>query len=264
MSHNTKFSISWVATAFVIIVLAIISFIGYNAGYRIGPNISLVKTRSLTITNLPEHSHIFTDYAPRGESIKSTLSIPLVPGTHMVLVTSQNYFPWTTLVTIPDNKNIKVRALLVPKAVSGTLLKGSEAKTALSYIENQTLPTIDKPLTLANGCALVSLSKDKRTIIATPTTTPSCTPPVYLCASGTCAPTIIYSPKIPPTAILAYPKHTDAFLVLVGKNLYALSLDPRSPRTFARVLHGISPKVASEKDGTVVVSDQSSVYTISL
>lgn len=234
----------------------------YAQGYRIGPNISLVKTRTLTITDLPKGASIFVDYAPRGESNGSTMQIALVPGTHTLLVSAQNYSPWAKIVTLPENTNGTVRALMVPKALSGTLLSGAAAKKAREIIAHATLPTKKDPLVLAGGCALVSVSANE--IIATPVTTATCTPPPYFCVKSSCAQTIILSPKQTLSALVTYPHRHDALVALIGKNIYAFSLDPRAPRTFVSILHGIAPKMGVRADGTVVVADQSSVYTLSL
>ncbi len=236
----------------------------YIAGYRIGPSITLIKTRTLTVTGLSDGAAVFADYAPRGESKGNTLSIELVPGPHTILVTAQNYAAWTGLVTVPKGTDSSIAALLVPKAVSGTLLSGEAAHAARTLIDHATLPTEAQPLSMANGCALVFVSAENNTVVAAPTTTPACTPPSYLCASGTCEKTLIFTPPSRPSALFAYPGRQDALLVLIGQDLYALSLDPREPRTFTRVLHGIDPRAAVEPDGTIVVADQSSVYTLSL
>lgn len=234
----------------------------YAQGYRIGPNISLVKTRTLTITDLPKGASIFVDYTPRGKSNGDTAHIELVPGNHTLLVSAQNYSPWTKIFTMSEDTNSTVRALMVPKALSGTLLSGSAAQKARKIIAKAILPSNKKPLLLAGGCALVSVLDNK--IIATPTTTPTCAPPPYFCVNNSCAKTIILSPSHKILSLVAYPNRGDALIALIGKNIYAFSLDPRAPRTFVSILHGISPRMAIRSDGVVVVEDQSSVYTLSL
>ena len=236
---------------------------GYLMGYRVGPGITLVKTHLLTITNLPRGASVFTDYAPRGTSEASTMHITLVPGQHTVLISAKGYWPWDHVVTVPNNTNATVHALMVPKVTSGTLLSGAKAKAARERVAAQTLPSATKPLVLENGCALISLT-DTNQIIATPTTTPSCTPPPFLCVGGTCAPTVILSPVKKPTTIVPYPHREDALLIAIGKTVYALSLDPRTPRTFAPVLKGIAPQLTTEQNGTVVVVDKSAAYRLAL
>ncbi len=250
-----------VISLFSILVISVGSL--YAAGYRIGPNISLVKTYTLTITDIPKDSSVFADYAPRGKSIENFMTINLMPGNHTILVSSKNYSPWAGLVTIPSNANATVRALLIPKSISGTLLTGVSAKKARLAISKSKLPTIGKPLSLSGGCALVYVSSSNE-IVARPVTTQTCTPPPFLCIDNSCAKTVIFPKTKKLTSLLVFPNRKDALLAIIGQNIFAISLDPRAPRTFVSVLHGIAPKMNTLSDGTVVVSDQSSVYTLSL
>lgn len=250
----------FVITLFSLLVISVGTL--YAQGYRIGPNISLVKTRTLTITDLPKGASIFADYTPRGKSNGSIVHIELVPGDHTLIISAPNYSPWTKIVTVPEDTSSTVQALMVPKALSGTLLSGTAAKEARKLVVSATLPSSKKPLVLAGGCALVSVSDNK--IIAAPVTTATCVPPPYFCVNDSCAKTIILSPTHKILALVAYPRHSDALIALIGKDIYAFSLDPRAPRTFVSVLHGIAPKMAIRPDGTVIVTDQSSVYTLSL
>jgi len=235
----------------------------YATGYRIGPNISLVKTHTLTITDIPKGASIFADYVLRSKSTRNTASISLVPGMHTILVSAQNYSPWASLVAVPESTNVTVRAIMIPKAVSGTLLSGSAARKARAFIKRTVLPTIKNPLVLAGGCALVSVSANYE-IIATPTTTPTCTPPPYFCIDNTCTKTVVFPPEAKLSALVTYPNRNDALLAVIGKNIFAISLDPRAPRTFVSILHGIAPHMAQLPDGAVVVYDQSAVYSLSL
>ncbi|HQU08073.1 MAG: hypothetical protein B7X04_03610 [Parcubacteria group bacterium 21-54-25] len=245
------------------VALVVLLGVGYMMGYRLGPGITLVKTHTLTITDLPVNATVFTDYTSRGTTATSTMTANLIPGTHTLLASATGYWPWSTIVTVPDNKNVVANAFLVPKITNGTLLSGSAAQAARTLVAHQTLPTAAHPLLMADGCALVSVT-DINQIVAVPTTTPSCTPPPYLCIGGTCATTVILSPVAQPTAVVPYPGRQDALLIGIDKTIYALSLDPRSPRTFAPILRGIAPRIAVQPDGTVVVVDQSTVYQLTL
>lgn len=237
--------------------------IGYMTGYRLGPGITLVRVHELHITNLPVGANVFTDYASRGFSATTTMNIVLVPGAHDVIVSKKGFWPWRTIATIPEDKDATVRALLIPKIVTGTLLQGTEAKVAGALAKETTRPSVQNPLVLENGCALVSVS-DTNKIIATPVTTSTCTPPRFLCVGNTCAPTVIFSPVSKPTSVVSYPGRKDALLVGIGKIVYALSIDPRNPRTFAPILHGIAPRLVVMPSGMVVVVDQSAVYQLAL
>ena len=153
---------------------------------------------------------------------------------------------------------------MIPIAISGTLLEESEKPEALAALRAAKLPTPALPLTVGEGCSLISVSVSHNAIVGEPSSDPSCTPPPYLCAGGTCGETILYSPLDTIRSVLPYPKRTDTLLVAFGKNIYALEIDPLNPRTFIPVLSGTSPSFARLKDDSIVVSDGSSVFRLSL
>lgn len=265
--YSMKYMLRYIYPGVIIasVVFLILLGVGYFSGYRIGPGITLVKTHTLTITNLPNGATVFTDYATRGTTSTSTMKVSLVPGTHTVLISANDYWPFSTIVTVPENANATVRVFMVPKTVAGTILHGKEASAAKKLVAKQTLPTAKDPLIMGNGCALISVTA-MRQIIATPTTTPSCTPPPFLCidSNGKCATTIIFSPTQKPTDVLPYPGRQDALLISIGKTIYAFSLDPRNQPHGVPVLSGISPRMALTAKGTVVVVDQSTAYQLTL
>ena len=64
--------------------------------------------------------------------------------------------------------------------------------------------------------------------------------------------------------MLPYPGRQDALLVGLNNVLYAIELDPRSPQFFAPVLTATNPVFGLLSDGTLVVKNDSAVFTIKL
>ncbi|HEC94066.1 MAG TPA: hypothetical protein ENI56_01685 [Candidatus Kaiserbacteria bacterium] len=241
----------------------LILFAGYTAGYRLGAGLVLTREQEVIITNIPNDAKIFSDYALRTGILNNTISISLIPGNHMLLASAKGYWPWKYMVTVPESKSITVRAFLIPRVPKGKILNGNERLLAKKKIASVVLPTPAQPLTFTNEC--MSLATSGNQVIATPLPpSSSCTPPPYLCSKNTCSPTIIFSSAKKITGLIPYPGRDDAILIEIGNTIYALSIDPRAPRTFAPLLKGISPRMAQGKDNTLFVQDEKTIYQLTL
>ncbi len=235
----------------------------YMSGYRIGPGLVLTKEQQIIITNLPNNAQVFLDYAPRGIAHNHTLTLSLVPGNHTILASAKTYWPWKHFIVVPENKSITVRAFLIPQVPKGIILTSIKKDNAEKKIDATVLPNNTHPLNFINKC--ISLTVSRNQIIATPIEkSSSCTPPSYLCIDNTCKPTVVFSSAQKISGVIPYPGRNDAIIISIGKNIYALSIDPRSPRTFAPLLKGIAPKIASGENETLLVRDEKTVYQLTL
>jgi hypothetical protein len=117
---------------------------------------------------------------------------------------------------------------------------------------------------VGGGCAVVYASGNK--IIAEATTTPetSCTPPAFLCESGTCAPTFVHVPAETLRSILPFPKRDDALVVAAGGLIYVIELDPREPQFFAPLFKGVFAAATSWSDNAVAGTDGTKTFAIPL
>lgn len=247
-----------VSGIFLIILLA-----GYFAGYRLGSGLMLTKEQNIIITDIPNSAQIFTDYSLHTGAKNNEISIPLLPGNHTIIVSAKGYWPWKYLVTVPENKSITMRAFLIPQVPKGKILSGSNSLQAEKKITAIKLPNYTHPLKLTDECMSLAVSGNQ--VIATPfPSTSSCTPPLYLCLNDKCTPTIVFSSAGKITRLISYPGRTDAILIKINNTIYAISIDPRSPRTFAPLLKGISPMFALGKNKTLLVQDEKTIYRLTL
>ena len=247
----------------VIAVVAVIA-VGvavYVSGLRIGPGLTIARLGTLELTQVPAGAQVFIDYGLRGVTKGDTFEAALMPGTHSVIVSTQDSYPWEEIVTIGSNAATKVDPVIVRKTVPRARLTDATRATALDAIASTTLPAIGNPLSM--DCALVYVDAN-RVIAESATTTPGCTPLPYACTNGTCSPTIVYAPASPIKAVLPYPDHQDAIVVQVGDHLYALEIDPRAPQFFAPLYDGIQLSAGAEKGGEIVVKDDGLVYALGL
>ncbi|MBA3789005.1 hypothetical protein H0X32_01250 [Patescibacteria group bacterium] len=249
---------------FLIVLIVVILGVtaAYLEGYRVGPGIRLSRVGTLTL-NLPAGATVYADQILRNSTTKAgAIDIELISGSHSIIVSIPGDYPWSDLVAVTSGKNIQLSPILVPNKPDATVLTDSARTDALNAIASTTIPSKTNPLRLEGGCAAVYVSNNQ--IITDAVTASGCTPPVYLCIDGSCASTIIYSPTIKLSAVLPYPGRQDALLVGLGNTLYAIALDPRSPQFFAPVLGATNPIFGVLSNGTLVVHNDASVFSIKL
>ena len=247
----------------IAIVFVLILAIPYAFGFRLGPGVKLERVGTLTITGLPKSASVFVDQALRDTtSSPGDMKDELVGGSHAVIVSVNGDYPWSTLALITSGKSTTINPILVSTQPNVTPLSGTDKTTAIAAIASSTLPSVTSPLKLANGCINVYVTNNQ--VIADPSATAGCTPPPYLCASGTCAPTIIFSPKPTLIGVAQYPFRQDALVVEFENTLYAIALDPRSPQFFAPILTGTQPIMGVLSNGTIVVRNGDAVYRVNL
>jgi hypothetical protein len=247
----------------ILVLIIVIIAGGYLLGYRFGPGISISRVGTIAITELPKGTSIYIDQVLRTTTTAtSTKSLEAVSGDHTIIISVPGDYPWNDLVSITSGKTTTVSPILITMQPNATALTGDARTAAIARVASTTLPTLASPLTLANGCAHIYMSDNQ--ILADAVSAPGCTPPPYLCPNGKCASTVIFTPVVTPEAVLAYPGRQDALLIALNNVLYAVALDPRSPRFFAPVLTATNPAFGTLSDGTLIVKNGESVFSIKL
>lgn len=247
----------------VIIILLLVG--GYLAGYRIGPGLSLMKVGTVVLTDLPQGATVYIDEALHKTTKTETLQIPLLPGTHTILVgtegLSPEYYPWYELVTVPSGGEQRVRPMLIEKSAKETTLHDLDMERGELLIKETKLPTKEAPLLAYNGCVRVYVQNGR--LIAEPGIENTCAVPEFLCSDGSCEPTVLLSPPETLRTVIPFPGRDDAVVLALGKAIYALELDPREPQFFAPILREHLPEVAIWSDSAIVVKEFGAVFTIS-
>ena len=254
----------WLLVAILAVIAAV--FVFNLAGYRVGPGLSIVRVGTLVITDLPEGASIYVDEAYNRRTSGGMARVTLLPGSHTVIVSVDGYYPWSELVEITSDTESTERPIIIPTKTNAVELEGDAVAAARTKINTTRLPSALAPLSMEGGCALVSVSGNR--ILATPTTTPECAPPPYLCIDGSCEATVVFAPLEPLHTVLPYPGRTDALIVGVKQRLFVLELDPRHPGFFAELVRGgsaaITPRAATSSEHSLVTVVGEKFYGISL
>lgn len=264
LRYATNYWILWIIVA----VLALGTG-SYFAGYRFD-QAGFSRVGMLSIENLPDGSSLYIDESSQVIALAGTGSAPLSPGSHSVIVDAPGYQPWNERFDIVSGETVKLRPILVKDKVAAHQLEGEDAARAIALIRATAAPTKEAPLALAGGCALAYAQGNR--VLAEATTTADCVPPAYLaCApvspenpTGTCATTIIRTDTAPIKGIIKYPGRDDAAVVVGDNSVYALELDPREPQSYALLFRGPTIGVAPWSETTIVISNGTLVFELSL
>jgi hypothetical protein len=259
MSETTLLLIKrWWSLA-VLVVFFASGVSGYVAGYRLtsGPNIK--RLVALTVSDIPKGADVYIDSVLQSPSKSNVRIFKVLPGNHSLVGNANTFLPWYTLATVPEHDD-SLRAFFIPSNVSVTILTGAEATKAKKNIEKYTPPDKNNPLILADGCVDVYVSRTQ--VIAEASQKSGCIPPPFLCYENACDATIIFSSSERISSVLTYPHRDDALLVSTGRNVYALTLDPREPRVFAPVLQNRAPIVVKNEEGTIVGVDGPTYFSL--
>lgn len=282
---TTPTQLSWLSDAvrfvrrYALLILAVLLVlflsIGYALGYRTGPGLTLVRTGTLTLTDLPVGATVYADQTRRGVAVGSSFSMALVPGNHMVIIDANGDFPWNEVVTISPHQSTSIDPILIPKHIVRGTVPEKLQSIAVAHLKIAKLPTDAAPLLAYGGCVALTVSNNR--IIAqvasssadTASSTPAtcATPPAFLCLSGTCAPTVVFSPTLPLNSVSLVPTRQDALVVSYGDIVSVLEIDPRSPQFFAPILHLDSPVTLADwgwDPSVLVAREDNQYYTVSL
>jgi hypothetical protein len=264
----------------------------YSLGYRPGPDLTFVRTGSVVLTGVPARGVIYVDELRRTTSNGDDVSLPLVPGTHLLIVDAVGDYPWSDIVTIVAKKDTVVRPILIAKNTEKSLLTPAEAAKADALFLAAKIPDSAHPISIGGGCAMVTVQNNQivvsqslssttaplptsasghtsgvaRTASTTSVSTNSpCNSALpYLCVNGDCSPSIVFSPHAPITSVLLYPGRTDALIVAYGNTVAALEIDPEKPQYFAPIFEGTIAAVISDTDHSIILQTQGHDYRIAL
>lgn len=258
LPYLKKFSI-----LIIVVVIVALLALAYAFGYRIQPG-GIARVGTVTLTNLPVGTAVYVEQTLRTTTKKpGDVSLELVPGHHSIIVGAPNDYPWSSVVSVSSGTDLRVTPLLLTMKIPVTKLSGDATAAAIKAVQTGTLPTIEAPLVVANGCAHVYVSNN-RIVEEAATSTPGCTPPPYLCSNGVCDATIIFAPLAPLKNVFSYPGRTDALAISFAGTLYAIAIDPTTPQFFAPLVRGANAQFGRLPDGTIVVQDGAIVSKLGL
>lgn len=245
----------------IVLLLALMTAL-FALGFRPGPGLTVVRTGTMRIENLPPGSLVYVDELRRGAAgTDGVKSLQLVPGNHNIIVDSFGSYPWNNLVHIDARTTTVVNPVLVKSTPRKSLVTDTTAAEA--EIKAYALPTTTT-LPIEGGCASLSVSNNR--IVVAPPSTPqgACPTPYYLCTEGACSATVSLAPRGTLRSVFPYPGNDAYLIVSYGDTVAVVEADPLSPQTFAPLYEGTSPIAVPWHTGSILVQDGKNYYEVTL
>jgi hypothetical protein len=246
----------------IIVVLILSILFGFLLGYRLGPGLSIVKIGSVTLTDLPPGTTIYVNEVLSETPKTSEATIALLPGTHSFLLGFDSYYPWAELITVPSGGKLSVRPIFIAHSADETTLHDADRDSAERAIDTLALPTKDSPLLVYDGC--VGVYVETGNLFAAPVDDASCEPLQFLCYEEDCATAVLPSENEAVRAVIRHPTREDTVIVALGKAIYAVEVDSRSPQYVAPILRESFPEIAPWSETSFAVREGGAVFSVTL
>ena len=137
------------ATILVVVLIIISGLVGYKKGYRFQNNFLIGKVGTLSITIPTIQTNIFIDQNRKITTMSDnqTVSIPLSPRSHSVIVSHDGYFPWKKNFAMPSGGNIVLSPIFVTQNATGQIILKNDPEfwEIRSRIIRDILPTKENP-----------------------------------------------------------------------------------------------------------------------
>lgn len=231
-------------------------------GYRVAPGFQILRAGTLIVSDLKRGALVYVDDGFNGEAKNGEMRILLAPGSHRVIVSASEDQPWVEIFTIDAGQDLTVHPIFVPKVNTPTPVSREVRARALQLFNSYQLPSTDAPLSMKSGCAQVYV--DLGRIVAVGTTTAICSAPPYLCQSGVCNPTIVFSPTEPIASVVPYPGRDDVLIVAAGSRVFVIELDPRTPQFFSPLIRTGNAVALPWSDHSIIVKSDEGIREVKL
>jgi len=281
------------------IVIPIITL--YTSGYRIGEGFRLVETGGIYIYSPEAGADIYVD-----EKKKKTTNIfqkelflqDLTPGTYVVYITKEGFWPWAKEVEVEERKVATTIAFLVPKEPRGEVIPRTLASDPATTTPATTEKINPEYLDVVNLFQKHEAEKERifalAAKVAAATSTTEQTPevflvtrgrvglwqdgtqvtatwqkderslPNYFCRDKVCENTVVVFNSIAPIKdIDFYPGREDAVLIAIQNGIYVIEIDARKYQNFQPVYKGVDPYFVLSNN-TLYIKDNDNFFKINL
>lgn len=287
--------------AIFFIIIPIITL--YTSGYRIGKGFHLVETGGIYIYSPEAGADIYVDNKKKKTTNifqKELFLQDLKPGTYVVYITKDGFWPWAKEVEVEERKVTTTIAFLVPKEPKGeviprilvsdpalstttpttggklnpeymdvvTLFQKHEAekRRIFALAEKVALATSSPENTQEIFLATrgrVGLWQDDTRVIATWQKDEKSLPN-YFCRDKICENTVIVFNSVAPIKdIDFYPGREDVVLIAVQNGIYVIEIDARKYQNFQPVYKGVDPYFVLSGN-TLYIKDNDNFFKINL
>jgi len=227
------------------LVIAFILLIAYASGYRIS-GFMIVKTGQLEIHVPYKNSSITIDSKHAGlthEDNEIFVLKNLRPGTHTVLISEGERYPWITRVNTPYNTVQKIYPFNIKISSNSTIVETTDPTyaTKVKEIRATTLPTSSNPV--FSDDKTIGAYVDGDSIKAEWQSTADSAPALF-CENTTCTRTIEIAPLAKEIyGLTFYPGRNDVIILATEGGIYALEIASHDNQNFQPIVLGQTPRM---------------------
>lgn len=257
-------------TVALVVILLLVGYIAvYANGYRVTPNLKLIKASAITVSGVPDGTHVYNDeyqidtinYAEGEDSY--TLK-NLSPGTYNLILSKPGYWPWQKKVNLDKEDERALEAFLISEHPPASVVTESDD-------EYTSLRDAFKELRAGNGSPEtrspsgdIKLAAEGSRVLAT--WQGSTTPPESFCRAEDCPETITVLDLIEEVRNIAFFNGRDgAILVASGPMVFAVDLTPTRERienqNFQPIYSGSAPTFLV-RSGEIYIEDAGKIYHV--
>jgi hypothetical protein len=223
--------------------VALMLFIGisYELGWRLQNNFLPGKVGKLSMTLPLQNTSVFVDNNQKVTSSKDneTIDIVLSPKKHTIIVSKENYFPWTKVVIMTSNGKMNLNPVLVSQNATGQVITNNDPEywKIKNQITKDKLPSKDSPLVsldksaiiwIENNAIVAKINNSLRTII---------------------------QPNTPIKNISFYKDRSDALIFSTAENVYMIETDTANVQNFMPIYRGQDPRFIGISSDYIYVED---------
>jgi hypothetical protein len=223
------------------ILILIIGGILYNTGYRLTDHYWIGKIGQVHITLALPNTTVIIDQNTKITTTKDneTVTVPLSPRHHNIIVTREGYFPWTKNITVPTNGSVSLKPFFVSQNQSGQIITQNDPEywTIKYSVQTKTLPTKDNPLVASDNTRLWVEENSILTQLGTSTVHTVITPD-----------TIVRN-------VSFYKNRSDAIIFSTYNSVYVIESSTDSIQNFMPLYKGGSPLFIPVDENSLYVLD---------
>jgi hypothetical protein len=237
-NFGNKLKLIWIA---IIIFVFIGALTAYFFGYRFTKNLSVAKSGYLIIEAPLSNTFVYIDNKEKIQTQKDNekIRIMLSPETHSVIVGRDRYFPWTKILEIEPNKEIKINPLYVSENASGQMITKNDPEywKIRNQITNNRLPTEKTPIISPDN--KYNLYVSNNSVIAKVGTT-----------------TInVIKPETPIKNVSFYKDRSDAVVFSTANGVFVIEIDTSSYQNFMPIYKGTNPVFIKNDSNSIYILD---------
>lgn len=286
--QSARFTRIYVTLWGAVALVALIVFVFYLLGYRLGSGLEPVKAGSIEVVANEKELSLFLDGREQKPAVRDGTHIlkNVTPGAHSILVSKDGFWPWMKTVEVAADAPSRLYAFIFQMAGVETipLSRGSEeyARAVRGFAEAR-LPELSPaspPLSPDTGvrgwieenAPARRLSGDRHAMLYTAFDTiyiawisDTDPPPHAFCEENPCRPVMPIVVSVQPlTSVDFYRGRNDVILFAAGTSIYSIEVSREGTQNFQPLYKGRNPRFFTDEGGTVYITDGDTILRAAL